>query len=78
MKKSILVSFAVLFAAVVAVGCKRSPKNKEYVYDVYVAGYEGKAPILWKNGEPTKLSHNGTDAIATAVFVQATTFMQRA
>ena len=69
MKKSILVSFAVLFAAVVAVGCKRSPKNKEYVYDVYVAGYEGKAPILWKNGEPTKLSHNGTDAIATAVFV---------
>lgn len=69
MKKSILVSFAVLFAAVVAVGCKRSPKNKEYVYDVYVAGYEGKAPMLWKNGEPTKLSHNGTDAIATAVFV---------
>ena len=69
MKKSILVSFAVLFAAVVAVGCKRSPKNKEYVYDVCVAGYEGKAPMLWKNGEPTKLSHNGTDAIATAVFV---------
>ena len=69
MKKSILVSFAVLFAAVVAVGCKRSPKNKEYVYDVYVAGYEEDAPMLWKNGEPTKLSHNGTDAIATAVFV---------
>ncbi|WP_315556898.1 hypothetical protein [Porphyromonas endodontalis] len=69
MRKSILVSLAVLFAAVVAVGCKRSPKNKEYVYDVYVAGYEEDAPMLWKNGEPTKLSHNGTDAISTAVFV---------
>ena len=54
MRKSILVSLAVLFAAVVAVGCKRSPKNKEYVYDVYVAGYEGKAPILWKNGLMTQ------------------------
>lgn len=69
MKKSILVSFAVLFAAVVAVGCKRSPKNKEYVYDVYVAGYEEDAPMLWKNGEPTKLSHKGLGGIATAVFV---------
>ena len=69
MRKSILVSFAVLFAAVVAVGCKRSPKNKEYVYDVYVAGYEGKAPMLWKNGEPTKLSHKELGGIATAVFV---------
>ena len=69
MKKLILVSFAVLFAAVVAVGCKRSPKNKEYVYDVYVAGYEEDAPMLWKNGEPTKLSHKGLGGIATAVFV---------
>ena len=69
MRKSILVSFAVLFAAVVAVGCKRSPKNKEYVYDVYVAGDEEDAPMLWKNGEPTKLSHKGLGGIATAVFV---------
>lgn len=69
MKKSILVSFAVLFAAVVAVGCKRSPKNKEYVYDVYVAGWEREDPMLWKNGEPTKLPQKDEGSVATAVFV---------
>ena len=69
MKKSILVSFAVLFAAVVAVGCKGSPKNKEYVYDVYVAGWEREDPMLWKNGEPTKLPQKDEGSVATAVFV---------
>ncbi|WP_462135768.1 LVIVD repeat-containing protein [Porphyromonas endodontalis] len=69
MRKSILVSFAVLFAAVVTVGCQRTPKNKEYVYDVYAVGYEGEMPMLWKNGEPTVLSHDGKDDIAMAVFV---------
>lgn len=69
MRKSILVSFAALFAAVVAVGCKGSPKNKEYVYDVYVAGWEREDPMLWKNGEPTKLPQKDEGSVATAVFV---------
>lgn len=70
MRKSILLaSFAALFAAVVAVGCKGSPKNKEYVYDVYVAGWEREDPMLWKNGEPTKLPQKDEGSVATAVFV---------
>lgn len=70
MRKSILASFAVLFAAVVAVGCKRevptptptpTPTPKEYVYDVYVSGNSISASgveraLLWENDQLKKLS----------------------
>lgn len=70
MKKSILVSLAVLFAAVVAVGCKReaptptptpTPTPKEYVYDVYVSGNSIsptgiERALLWENDQLKKLS----------------------
>lgn len=70
MRKSILVSLAVLFAAVVAVGCKRgvptptpppTPTPKAYVYDVYVSGIsvDGSGverALLWENNKLRKLS----------------------
>ena len=70
MRKSILASFAVLFAAVVAVGCKRevptptptpTPTPKEYVYDIYVSGNSISASgveraLLWENDQLKKLS----------------------
>ena len=66
MRKSILVSLAVLFAAVVAVGCKRevptpTPAPKEYVYDVYVSGNSIsptgiERALLWENDQLKKLS----------------------
>ena len=70
MRKSILVSLAVLFAAVVAIGCKRdvptptptpTPTPKEYVYDVYVSGnsVDGSGverALLWENNKLKKLS----------------------
>ena len=77
MRKSILVSFAVLFAAIVAIGCKRTPK--EYVYDVYVVGtktitggaiHNPFGAVLWKNGEASVLADGGaSSASASSVFV---------
>ena len=53
MRKSILIGIAIALTAMVAVGCKSSPK--ETVYDVYVAGSEAHDPfwktVLWVNGK---------------------------
>lgn len=57
MRKSKLVCIAFAFMTVLAISCKRTPK--EYIYDAYVVGSEvdgsfGRS-MLWVNGTPTKI-----------------------
>ena len=69
MRKSILIGIAIALTAMVAVGCKSSPK--ETVYDVYVAGSEAHDPFwkteLWVNGKSA--SAPSADGGLKAVFV---------
>ena len=69
MRKSILIGIAIALTAMVAVGCKSSPK--ETVYDVYVAGSEAHDPfwktVLWVNGKSA--SAPSADGGLKAVFV---------
>ena len=65
MKKLIGIALAVAFTAVLAVGCKRKPK--EYTYDVYVAGVErlrggGNRALLWNKDQFTRLSEEESRA----------------
>ena len=69
MRKSILVGIAMALTAMVAIGCKSSPKKT--VYDVYVAGSEAHNPfwktVLWVNGKSA--SAPSADGGLKAVFV---------
>lgn len=69
MRKSILIGIAIALTAMVAIGCKSSPK--ETVYDVYVAGSEAHDPfwktVLWVNGKSA--SAPSADGGLKAVFV---------
>jgi len=68
------VAAAIVFAsATIFVACKGKTPNKpkEYVYDIYAAGYDnnGKRAIFWQNGKPTALTDGNREATAISVYV---------
>jgi hypothetical protein len=65
--------FISLFFSLWIFSCsKESPVKQSDIVDVYVAGYDGKLAVYWKNGVETALTDGSNFAIASSIFVSGT------
>jgi hypothetical protein len=70
MKRNLNIITSLFITAVLTstiISCEKGKKDS--TGDMYVAGYEEKAAVLWKNGSATTLASNYYSAAAKSVFV---------